>query len=245
MAIYPIIIMKRKIRRLIPFIFIVTFVIIIYLSGLTHSITLENWPEIQQPIQAFLKDHPYLVPFIFIVIYIAYATLSLPGSSILSIIAGALFPQPYSTLYVVIGATIGSSLLFFLARTSARDYFQEISGPFLTKMEKGFHRDAANYLLFLRLIPVFPFFLVNIVSAILGVPFLTFLWTTFLGIIPASFVFTQAGAGLMMILDKMDNEPFSLKTIFNTQVNIALLGLGVLALMPLVIKRWKGRNWLR
>lgn len=231
----------RKIKRFIPAICILIFIALAYFSGLTNSVTLDNWSKVEQPIRAFIKEHPYLTPFLFMGIYAAYAALSLPGSIVLSIIAGVLFPQPYSTLYVVVGATMGASLLFMIARTAARDYFQQKSGPFLKKMEEGFHRDVASYMLFLRLVPAFPFFLVNIAPAILGVPFFTFLWTTFLGIIPASFVFTQAGAGLMMILMKMDGEPFTIKTIFNTQVNIALVSLGFLSLIPLAIRKWKAR----
>lgn len=235
-------IVKKKLRRFISLIFILIFIAFAYFSGLTESVTLENWSKAEKPVRNFIKDHPYLAPLLFMAIYMAYTALSLPAGFVLSIIGGTLFPQPYSTLYVVIAATLGASVLFFIARTSGREFFQEKSGPFLQKMEKGFHRDAASYMLFLRLVPAFPFFLVNIASAILGVPFFTFLWTTFLGIIPASFVFTQAGAGLMMILEKMNGEPFTLKTIFNTQVNIALISLGILSLFPIVIKRWRGRE---
>lgn len=234
--------MKRHFRRLLPALFILIFMVFAYFSGLTDSVTLENWMKVEHPVRAFMKEHPYLAPFLFVGIYAAYVALSLPGSFVLSIIAGVLFLQPYSTLYVAVGATIGASIVFWISHGLARPYFQQKAGPFLTKMEKGFHQDAASYMLFLRLVPAFPFFLVNIAPAIFGVSFKTFLWTTFLGIIPACFVFTQAGAGLMMILMKMEGEPFTLKTIFNTQVNIALVSLGILSLIPLAIKKWKGRN---
>lgn len=234
--------MKKHFRRFLPVFFILLFMALAYFSGLTDSVNLENWMKVEHPVRAFMKEHPYLTPFLFMGIYAAYVALSLPGSFVLSIIAGVLFLQPYSTLYVAIGATIGASLVFWIAHGVARPYFQQKAGPLLTKLEKGLHQDAASYMLFLRLVPAFPFFLVNIAPAIFGVPFRTFLWTTFLGIIPACFVFTQAGAGLMMILMKMEGEPFTLKTIFNTQVNIALLSLGILSLIPLAIKRWKGRD---
>ncbi len=234
--------MKNHVKKFIPLAFILIFIVIAYCSGLTESVTLENWSMVEKPVRDFIKGQPILAPLLFMGIYTIYTALSLPGGFVLSIIAGVLFSQPYSTLYVVIGATLGASILFFIAQTIARDFFQQKSGPFLTKMEQGFQRDAASYMLFLRLVPAFPFFLVNIAPAILGVPFFTFLWTTFLGIIPASFVFTQAGAGLMMILEKMEGEPFTLKTIFNTQVNIALISLGMLSLFPIVIKKWRGRH---
>lgn len=233
--------MISKLKRYLPLMMIIVFIIIAYFSGLTDSVTLENWSKTEKPIKEFIKEHPYTSPFLFILAYMLYAASSLPGSFILSIIAGVLFPQPLSTLYVVIGATMGASLLFFAARSAARDYFQELSRPLLQKMKQGFQQDSANYMLFLRLVPIFPFFIVNIAPAILGVPYFTFLWTTFLGIIPASFVFTQAGQGLMMILAKMEGEPFSIKTIFNTQVNIALISLALLSLLPILLKKWRRR----
>ncbi len=235
--------MKRYLKQSLPLLFILIFIALTYFSGLTDSVTLENWMKIEHPVRAFMKEHPDLMPLVFMGVYASYVALSLPGSFVLSIIAGSLFPQPYSTFYVVTGATLGASLIFMIARIASGVCFQKKTRPFLLMMEKGFQQDAASYMLFLRLVPVFPFSLVNIAPAIFGVPFHTFLWTTILGIIPASFVFTQAGAGLMMILMKMEGEPFTLKTIFNTQVNIALISLGILSLIPIAIKRWKQSIW--
>ncbi|MBA3815833.1 MAG: VTT domain-containing protein, partial [Parachlamydiaceae bacterium] len=100
--------------------------------------------------------------------------------------------------------------------------------------------NAASYLLFLRFVPLFPFWLVNIAPAFFGVSLLTFVWTTLVGIFPGTLVFTLAGAGLEKILE--NNEPFSLSTIFNTQIKMALILLGITALVPIALKRFRKKS---
>jgi len=102
-------------------------------------------------------------------------------------------------------------------------------------MRNGFQKNAASYFLFFRLVPPFPFWLVNLAPAFLGVSMWTFVWTTFVGIIPGAFVFTQAGAGLGEILKQ--NQELSLSTLFNFQVKVALIALGFFALLPIFIKK--------
>ncbi len=114
------------------------------------------------------------------------------------------------------------------------------AGPFLARMEAGFKEDALSYLLVLRLIPAFPFFIVNLVPALLGVPLRTFAIATFLGIIPGTFVFSSIGAGLGSIFDNM--QEFTLKGALTPQVLTALIGLAVLALIPVAVKRFKARK---
>lgn len=104
-------------------------------------------------------------------------------------------------------------------------------------MEKDFQNNAPSYLLFLRLIPIFPFWLVNIAPAFFDVPLFTFIWTTLIGISPATLVFTLAGSGLDKILAYP--EPLSLNSIFNIQIKIALILLGMTALLPILWKKFK------
>ena len=167
------------------------------------------------------------------------AALSLPGGAILSLFGGFLFPQPFSTIYVVIGATIGAALIFLAARSALGEILYKKAGNIFNKMEKGFQENAISYLFFLRLVPIFPFWIVNLAAAFFRVSFWTYLWTTFLGIAPGSFVFTQAGAGLSAIFET--GQTFSLSTIFNMQIRIALIALGIFALIPILIKKFKKR----
>ena len=167
--------------------------------------------------------------------YIAAIALSIPGSTLLSLLCGYLFPQPLSTLYVVVAATCGAILVFLTARTALADSLRKRAGPFLQKMELGFRRNMVSYLFFLRFIPLFPFWLVNIAAAAFGVPLRTFIWTTFVGIIPGSFVFTLVGEGLEKIVNNQGT--FSLRSIINPEILVALILLGILSLLPVFLKK--------
>jgi len=177
---------------------------------------------------------------VFIGVYTLSTALSIPGAVFLTIFGGFLFPQPYSTLYAVFGATFGAILIFLAAKTALGDTLKHKAGKRMQKMRAGFQDNAANYLLFLRLVPLFPFWMVNLAPAFFGVTLLTFAWTTFVGIIPGAFVFAQAGAGLGSILDSA--EEFSVGEILTWDVKIALLALGIFALIPPMVKHFKGKK---
>jgi uncharacterized membrane protein YdjX (TVP38/TMEM64 family) len=126
--------------------------------------------------------------------------------------------------------------VFLVARSAFGDILRKkVKIQTIQKMEKGFQENPVSYLLFLRFIPLFPFWMVNLVPAFFGVHFWTYVWTTFLGILPGSFVFTQAGAGLGEIFESED--PFSFDAIFNLKIKIALVCLGLFALIPVILKK--------
>jgi len=226
-----------KLKRLIPVAILLLLMLAVYLLGLHELITYESLKEHRNTLKGLVNSHPYLAPFIYIVVYAISTSLSIPGGALLSIFGGFLFPQPYSTLFVVIGATIGATAIFLIAKTSVGEGLREKAGPRLQKMRKGFQENAANYLLFLRLVPLFPFWLVNLAPAFFGVSLVTFIWTTVVGIIPGSFVLTQAGVGLDAIF--ASGEAFTISAIFNNQIKIALAALGLFALLPVAIKKMR------
>lgn len=227
----------QKIKKWIPLLVIITLMIIAYFSGVLKYFSFEKLQMHRQALIALVSAHWLLAPLLFILLYIVVAALSLPVGVFLSLIGGFLFPQPFSTLYIVVGATIGASLIFLAAKTALGDLLKKRAGGLLAKIKTGFRENGVSYLLFLRLVPLFPFWLVNLAPAFLGVPLRTVVWTTFIGIIPGTFVFAQAGAGLGAILDS--NQGFSLQGILNWQVRIALIALGIFALIPIVVKRMK------
>jgi uncharacterized membrane protein YdjX (TVP38/TMEM64 family) len=141
---------------------------------------------------------------------------------------------------VVIGATCGATALFLAARTALGDYLRARAGSTIKRMEEGFRQNALSYLLVLRLIPLFPFFLVNLVPAFLGVSLPVYVVGTFFGIIPGTFVFALIGAGLGSVFDSM--QEFSLQGALTPQVIVALVGLAILSLIPVAYKYWKSRN---
>jgi uncharacterized membrane protein YdjX (TVP38/TMEM64 family) len=198
-----------------------------YALGLGDFLSLAELKKHRQSILLFAEQSPFLSACAYITCYTALTALSVPGGAFLSIVGGFLFPQPWSTLYVVTGATMGAIAIFTAAKTALGDSLRNKAGPFLQKMAQGFHKNAANYLLFLRLVPLFPFWLVNLAPALFGVPLRTYAWTTFVGIIPGAFVFTQAGAGLGAILD--GEGSIEISDVLNPQMRLALAALAIFA----------------
>jgi len=228
---------EKRWTRFVPLITILGLMATAYFTGLTDQLTFENLKMHRQFLQRWIIDYPFYTPLSFIVLYAIATALSIPGGLFLSLFAGFLFAQPFSTIYVVIGATIGATAIFLAAKTALGDTLKKRAGPLMKKMHAGFEENAISYLFFLRLIPLFPFWLVNLAPAFFGVPLRTYLWTTFLGIIPGTFVFTQAGTGLGAILDS--EEAFAINTIFNNDIKIALVALAAFSLLPILYKRFK------
>lgn len=205
--------------------------------GLHKYLSFEQVRLHRSALMAYVATMPVKAVLLFIGAYALATAMSLPGGIVLTLTGGFLFGNVIGTAAVVVGATIGATLLFLAARTVLADALREKAGPWLSKMEAGFKEDAVSYLLVLRLIPGFPFFIVNLVPAFLGVPLATFAVTTFVGIIPGTFVFASIGAGLGSIFDAM--EEFTLKGALTPQVVTALAGLAVLSLIPVVYKHIK------
>jgi uncharacterized membrane protein YdjX (TVP38/TMEM64 family) len=136
-----------------------------------------------------------------------------------------------------VGATLGATLLFLLARTAFRELFRAWAGKYLGRLEDGFKRNALSYLLFLRLVPLVPFWLVNLVPALLDVSLRTFVIGTFLGIIPGTLVYASVGNGLGAILAQ-GGKP-DLGIIFSPEILLPILGIAALALVPAIYKRFR------
>lgn len=224
-------------KRYLPIVLILIGMAIIYFTGLYRYLSFNALRSYHDTLKLFVQAHPVAVPFLYILVYIASTALSIPGAIFLTLLGGYLFPQPFSTIYVVFAATCGATLIFLAARTAMGDSIKRKAGPFLKKMEKGFNDNAASYMLFLRLVPLFPFWIVNLAPAFFGVRLRTYVWTTFVGIAPASFVFTLAGGGLEKIF--ATNQALSLSAVFNTELKVALTLLGILALVPIVVKKMR------
>lgn len=167
---------------------------------------------------------------IFIAAYVIVAGLSLPGAVILTLAGGFLFGATMATLFVNVGATTGATLAFLTARYLLRDTVEQKFGKWLGPFQEGFAKNAFSYLLTLRLIPLFPFFVVNLVSGLTRVNVGTYVAATALGIIPGSFVYAYAGRQLGTIN--------SLKEIASPNVVGAFVLLGLLALVPVVYRKF-------
>jgi uncharacterized membrane protein YdjX (TVP38/TMEM64 family) len=227
--------MKSEMKRYFPILIILSLMIVAYLLGATEYLSFENLKSHHEMLKTYVLRHPFLSAFFYIIIHCVAIALSLPAYFFLTLLGGFLFPQPWSTFYVIIAATSGSLLLFLTLRLATEDILKKKAGHWLLKMEKGFQKNAVSYLLFLHFSHLFPFWLINLAAAIFAIPLFTFIWTTVVGIIPSSFIFTQIGAGLGAAF--ATDEPISLSTIFNLKIKIALLCIGILPLIILLFKR--------
>ena len=171
---------------------------------------------------------------LFILVYITVTGLSLPGAVILTLAGGFLFGSLFATLFVNVGATTGATLAFLAARYLLRDWVEQKFGKWLEPLQQGFAKNAFSYLMTLRLIPLFPFFVVNLVSGLTRMSVGSYIAATALGIIPGSFVYAYAGRQLGAIN--------SLKEIASPNVIAAFVLLGILALVPVVYKKVSAKS---
>ncbi len=231
---------KSLFRRMLPILVLAVLAAAFFGLGLNKYLTFQALQEHRSLLTGFVDTYGVLAIAAFVGIYATATALSLPGGTVLSVAGGFLFSSVLGTAWVVIGATIGATIVFLIAKTAFGDALRAKAGPSLRKMEKGFQENALSYLLVLRLIPLFPFFVVNLVPAFLGVPLRTYVIGTFIGIIPGAFVFASVGAGLGSVFDSM--EGFSPSGVLTPQVITALVGLSVLSLLPVAYKKWKARR---
>jgi uncharacterized membrane protein YdjX (TVP38/TMEM64 family) len=226
--------------RLWPLAALALAIVVVFALDLDRYLTFEALREHRQTLTAFVVANMVLAALTFVVVYTIAIALSVPGGAVLTIAGGFMFGSILGTALVVVAATLGATLVFLIAKTALGDPLRAKAGPFLKRMEAGFQEDALNYLLVLRLIPLFPFWIVNLVPAFLGVPLRTYVLATLIGIIPGSFVFASVGAGIGSVLDS--GQEFSPSSVLTPQIVIALVGLAVLALLPVLYRKLKARR---
>jgi uncharacterized membrane protein YdjX (TVP38/TMEM64 family) len=170
---------------------------------------------------------------LYIVFYIVVVALSIPGASILTIMGGFFFGPLIATLYINIGATVGAFIIFIAARFFIGEMVQKKYADKLERFNKEIEKNGSNYLITLRLIPIFPFFLINLFAGVTKIKPVTFLWTTSLGIIPGSLAYAYSGYAVA----KLGAEPGVPKNLI-----FAFLALAVLSIVPVVYKKLKARR---
>jgi uncharacterized membrane protein YdjX (TVP38/TMEM64 family) len=231
---------RRSLGRVVPVAVLVAGFVLFFALGLERYLSFDTLREHRGWLTAQVEANGLLAAAAFIVVYAVVIGFSIPGGAVLTITAGFLFGTVPAAVCAVIGATLGATGVFLAARTAFGDVLRTKAGPALRRMEDGFRENALNYLLVLRLIPLFPFWLVNLVPAFLGIPLRTYVIGTFVGIIPGTFVYASLGNGLGAILDAGDAP--DLKIIFTPEILIPIVGLSVLALLPVVYKKIKARR---
>lgn len=242
------------IRRWLPLMVLACLMLAAYSFGLQKYLSLELIAVNREYLLNYVANHLVMSVLIYMAIYIVVVALSLPGAAILSIVGGFVFGWALSAPVTVVAATSGAIIVFQIVKTSLGAAIAEKAGPFVQRLSDGFAKDAFNYLLFLRLVPAFPFFIVNAVAGVCRVPLRTFVLATFVGIIPGTFVFAWLGRGLGSVIDAqstvhaacvaekgMASCPYSLSisSLVTPQLLLAFAALGVVSLIPVALKKWK------
>lgn len=228
------------VKRLLPVAVILLGIGAFFGLGLDQYLTFEALSEHREALLDFVADNPILAPIAFIAIYALATAMSLPGGVVLTIAGGFLFGTLFGGFCVVIGATLGAIAIFLIAKTALGDALRSKAGPWMTRMEAGFKENELSYMLILRLVPLFPFWLVNLVPAFLGVSLATYAIATFVGIIPGSFAYASVGAGLGTVFDQ--GKAPGLDILADPKVWGPMLALVILALVPIVYKRIAGKK---
>ena len=225
---------RLSLRRVTPLAVIAAAVLLFFALGLDQYLSFEALKENRHALLDWRDRNPIAAVLVYIIGYIVAVALSLPGAIWLTIGGGFVFGTLFATLYAIVAATIGATLVFILARYALGDYLRSKAGPTIRKMESGFRENALSYLLFLRLMPIFPFWLVNLAPAFLGVRLSTFMIGTFLGVIPGSFVYASVGNGLGAVIDAGERPDLSI--IFDPAIIGPIIGLAIFALLPVAYK---------
>ena len=227
-------------RRMLPFAILLLGLVVFFALGLNRQLSLQTLSRNEAEIRAWVADNHLLATLTFVAIHTMVVAFSLPASVVMAAASGFLFGVGQGALMSIVGTTVGSIALFFAARTAFYDLFRARAGAALGKLEEGFRRDGFSYLVFLRVVPGFPSWLTTIVSALLGVKPAIFIAGTLVGIIPGCFVFAGIGADFGLLF--RNGETPDLGAIFQVRTLLPLLGLGVLALLPVLYRRWRRRT---
>ncbi|MEM7651408.1 MAG: TVP38/TMEM64 family protein [Pseudomonadota bacterium] len=225
---------SAAIKRWAPLIVILGLMAGAYITGLHEHVNLESFHAQKDQLLAQVAEAPIISALIFLALYAGSVALSLPIATLLTLAGGFLFGKWIGTLLVVGAATLGASIIFMIAKTSLGETLREKAGGLYARIESNMKDNAVGYLLFMRLVPLFPFVLVNIVPALFNVSLRVFVLTTFVGIIPGSFVFVNVGERL--------GEIESLSDLVSTETLLAFGLLGLFALIPTLYKQFKNKG---
>ncbi len=231
---------KKQALRWIPLIFLILMLLLFFAFRLERYLSFSTLKIHHNLLLIWIESHYIQAVIIYILVYILAVAASIPGAIFLTLAGGFLFGIGLGTLYVVISATLGATLLFLAIRLAFENYFVRKASVWVEKMQAGFNKNAFQYLLILRLIPLFPFWIINIVPALLRVKAGTFISATLLGILPGSFVYASLGNGLGHLFDS--GKTPDLGIIFEPQILLPLSGLAALSLLSIIYKKINSKD---
>ena len=228
---------KSPLKRLLPLGVIAIALSAFFALGGPEYINLDSLKQNRELLAGFVADN-FLIAFLgFIALYAFLVGISFPGAGFLSIFGGFLFGTVTGLFGIVMGATIGACIIFLVARNAVGGNLAERMGPYMKKFEKGLKENELSYLFILRLVPIFPFFVVNVVPALFNVKFRNYALSTMLGIIPGSLVYASIGDGASAIFEKGEDLNLS-GVMLEPRVLFPIIGLMCLSLIPILYKKF-------
>ncbi len=228
----------KGITRFLPLIVIGTGAVLGFIF-LRDYLSFDVLKENRESLLAWRDENYFLAVATYLLAYVLLVAFSIPGAAIMTLTGGFLFGLIPGTLLTVFGATIGASCIFIAAKTSLGASLKERAGPWMAKFEKSFQENEISFLFLLRLVPALPFFIANLLPAFFGVKLITYIWTTFLGILPGTAVYTSIGTGLGEVFAK--GGDLSLNIFSDPAVWGPFVGLITLAILPIIIKKIRGK----
>ena len=230
---------NQPFRRLIPLVLLCAAAGAFLLCGGRHYLTFASLAQNREFLTGLVARDGALAAVAFILGYAGVTALSVPGAMLMTLASGFLFGPWLGALYALIGATAGASAIFLAARAGLSGLAERV-GPRVQRLKAGFREDALSYLLVLRLVPIFPFWLVNLVAGASGMSLWVYMTATFFGMIPGALVYAGIGSGVGdLIAAGRHPDPY---TIFRPNILLPLIGVAALALLPVIYKRWSGRR---
>ena len=225
----------NKIVRRLPLLLLLVVIALAFFFNWHHFFSIETLQQNYPILQYWVKKYYIVTVLSWFLLYCSSVALSLPTAAWLTIIAGFLFGPILGSLYSIIAASVSATAAFMLVRFSFGNKLKRRAHGWVSMLEKGFKRDAFYYLLFLRLIPIFPFWVINIVPALLRMDIRQYMLATTIGVIPGSVVYVFVGNGLGDVLAH-DQAP-DLGVIFHPNILLPILALALLSLLPIIVKK--------
>jgi uncharacterized membrane protein YdjX (TVP38/TMEM64 family) len=248
--------LKFSARRLCPLVVVVVVSGAVIAMGWHRQLSFETLVRHHEALREFIAMHELAAVGAYVALYVAVIALSVPVGIFLTLVGGILFGAVLGGAAAMVGATTGAIFIFLIAKSAVGEHLMRRAGHLAGKLARGFRADAFSYLLFLRLVPVFPFWLINLVPALCGVRLATFVAATAIGIVPATFGIAFVGAGLDSVIAAQQaayhsclaaGRPdcrlqFHMNAALTPELLTALVVLGILALVPVAVKRLRARG---
>lgn len=230
----------RLLRRVIPLAILFAVLAAVWASGLAGHL---NWATLGRhhaAIAAWIARHRLIAPIAFAALYAIVTALSVPEAALLTVVGGLLFGTLLGGILAVIGSTIGATTLFLAARSAFGDALTRRGGTRIARIRTELNNNGFSYLLAIRLIPAFPFWVVNLAAALAGMRVSPFATATVIGIIPGTFIYASIGAGFATVV--ADGQPPRFTALLSPHIVIPLVTLGLLALAPVAWRKWRQRR---